>query len=74
MLLAMKTVNLTIPELILIAATRGMLGAGLALLISNRLSETQRQTAGAILTAVGVLSTIPLAFEVLGKSSQNRSI
>ncbi len=68
----MKTVNLTIPELVLIAATRGMLGAGLALLLSNHLNETQRKTAGALLTAIGVLSTIPLAFEVMGKSNQNR--
>ena len=69
----MKTFNVTIPELVLIAATRGILGAGLALLISSHLKEPQRQTAGVILTAIGVLSTIPLAFEVLGKSSQNHS-
>jgi hypothetical protein len=63
----MKTTNLTIPELALIAGTRGMLGAGLGLLITNRLSESQRKTAGIILTAVGALTTIPLLFEVMGK-------
>ncbi len=68
----MKSLTLTIPELVLIAATRGILGAGLALLISSHLNETQRKTAGAILTTIGVLSTIPLAFEVMGKSNQNR--
>ena len=52
---------------ILIAGTRVLLGAGLALLISNKLSAEQRQTAGAVLTAVGVLTTIPLAAEALGK-------
>jgi hypothetical protein len=64
----MKTTNLTIPELALIAGTRGMLGAGLALLISKRLSESQRETAGIVLTAIGALTTIPLIFEVMGKT------
>jgi hypothetical protein len=64
----MKTTNLTIPELALVAGTRGMLGAGLALLISKRLSESQRETAGIVLTAIGALTTIPLVFEVMGKT------
>ncbi len=64
----MKTTNLTFPELFLIAATRGMLGAGLALLAAKRLTEEQRETAGYVLTAIGVLTTFPLAFEVFGKS------
>jgi hypothetical protein len=68
----MKTVNLTIPELVLIAATRGMLGAGVALLFSHRLNETQRKTAGTILATIGLLSTIPLMCEVMGKSKQSR--
>ncbi len=64
----MKTTTLTFPELILIAATRGMLGAGIALLISKRLSEEQRVTAGILLTAIGALSTVPLVLEAVGKS------
>jgi len=64
----MKTTTLTFPELILIAATRGMLGAGFALLISRRLNDEQRATAGIVLTAIGILTTFPLAVEVLGKS------
>jgi hypothetical protein len=64
----MKTTTLTFPELILVAVTRGMLGAGVALLIAKRLTEEQRETAGVILTAVGILTTFPLAIEILGKS------
>ncbi len=64
----MRTTTLTFPELMLIAATRVMLGAGLALLISKRLTEEQRETAGAILTAIGALTTVPLALQTLGKS------
>jgi hypothetical protein len=63
----MKTTTLSIPELILIAGTRALLGAGLALLISNRLTAEQRKTAGVVLTAVGVLTTFPLAAEAFGK-------
>lgn len=66
----MRTTTLTFPELILIAATRGMLGAGLALLLAKRLSDQQRETAGTILTAIGLLTTVPLALEAFGKSER----
>lgn len=64
----MKTTTLTFPELILVAATRAMLGAGVALLVSRRLSNEQRETAGIVLTAIGVLTTFPLVVEIFGKS------
>jgi hypothetical protein len=38
----MKKTELTFPELALIAGTRGMLGAGAALLFANKLSDDQR--------------------------------
>ena len=63
----MKTVELTFPELALIAATRGVLGAGIALLLADRVSDDQRKSIGWTLFAIGALSTIPLALEVLGK-------
>ena len=66
----MKTVTLTFPELFLLVATRAMLGAGIALLLARRLSDEQRETAGTLLTAIGLLTTVPLAFEVLGKSTR----
>lgn len=64
----MRSTRLTIPELGLIAGTRGILGAGLGLLMSNRLTEGQRKAAGWALFLVGAISTIPLAFEVFGRS------
>jgi hypothetical protein len=67
--LSMKTVTLTFPELILLAGTRGLLGAGIALLIARRLSDPQRETAGVVLTAIGLLTTVPLALEVMGKAN-----
>lgn len=62
----MRKVRLTLPELALIAGTRGALGAGVALLLADRLTPEQRRAAGMALTLVGVLSTIPLMVEVLG--------
>jgi hypothetical protein len=54
----------TVPELALIASTRGMLGAGIALLLADRLSRDQRKAVGLTLAIVGALTTIPLALEV----------
>jgi hypothetical protein len=63
----MKPAALTLPELGLIAGTRAMLGAGIALLVGDKLSEEQRKAVGWTLVAVGVLTTIPLAINVFGK-------
>jgi hypothetical protein len=63
----MKKVNLTMPELAVIGGTRGLLGAGLALLLSDLLDSRQRRAVGWTLFLVGAISTIPLAVDVLGK-------
>jgi hypothetical protein len=57
----------TLPELALIGGTRVALGAGLGFLLADRLSEGQRKAVGWTLLLVGAVSTIPLAFEVLGR-------
>ena len=60
----MKTTTLTIPEIALIAITRGMFGAGIALLNARRLSHEQQRAIGWTLAGVGVITTIPLLLEV----------
>jgi hypothetical protein len=62
----MRETHVTIPELALIAGTRAAAGAGLGLLLADRFSPEQRRAIGWTLLAVGGLSTIPLAFEVMG--------
>ena len=57
--------QVSLPELGLVAGTRGALGAGVGLLLASKLSEQQRKAIGWTLVAVGVATTIPLAFEVL---------
>ncbi len=64
----MRETRVTLPELGLIAMTRVALGAGLGLLLANRLPEDQRKAVGWTLLLMGALSTVPLAFEVLGGS------
>ncbi len=63
----MKEAHLTLPELALIAGTRAAAGAGIGLLLANRLSESQRRAVGWTLLLVGAISTVPLALEVFGK-------
>jgi hypothetical protein len=65
----MKERTLTIPDLALIAGTRIALGAGIGLLLADRLNEDHRKGAGWALLAVGVLTTIPLMMNVFGNSS-----
>jgi hypothetical protein len=66
----MRETHVSLPELALIAGTRGMLGAGLGLLLGNRLPDGERRAVGWTLLLIGALTTIPLAFEVLGRASR----
>jgi multisubunit Na+/H+ antiporter MnhB subunit len=57
----MKTVTLPLPMFGFIVATRAALGVGLGLLVADRLPQERRRTAGAMLVAIGALTTIPAA-------------
>ena len=63
----MFTTEVQLSELALLAGTRGALGAGVGLLLSDKLTEEQRKNIGWTLVAVGVLTTIPLAAMLLGR-------
>lgn len=67
----MKTFRLTFSELGLVAGTRGILGAGIALLLADRLSLDQRKAVGWTLFLTGVLISFPLGFHVLCKREEN---
>ena len=66
----MKKRKLTLSEIALIASTRGMLGAGIGLVLSSKLNKDQRRAAGWTLVAVGAITTIPLAMNIFGKKGQ----
>jgi len=65
----MRQKTLTLPEIVLIAGTRVVLGIGIGLLISQKLNKDQAVGAGLALLGVGVVTSIPLALDVMGKPS-----
>jgi hypothetical protein len=66
--------TITLPLLGLIAGTRAALGAGIALLLADRMTAEQRRAVGWTLTAVGAISTIPLAAHVLTSAKKASSV
>ena len=63
----MKATCISIPELALIAGTRAALGAGIALIVGDQLTKEQKKAVGWTLLLVGVVTTIPLLADVIGK-------
>ena len=63
----MRSTELTLPELALVAATRGMLGAGVGLLVADKLTPETRRAVGRTLFLIGLVSSLPLALLVLGR-------
>jgi uncharacterized membrane protein YfcA len=61
----MLTRTVSVPELGLIAGTRMALGAGIGLLLADHVKPEQRRAVGWTLLAVGLLTTVPLAADVL---------
>ena len=59
-----KRVELPVPEIGMLAVTRAMLGAGVGLMVAEKLSERQRKVIGRTLFLIGVLSTIPLVKDI----------
>ena len=60
----MRKALLPLPEIALIAGTRGLLGAGVGLLLAPKLSNEKRKAVGWTLLVGGALSTIPLAIDL----------
>ena len=63
----MKTYNVSVPEIGIVAMTRGMAGAGIGLIASNYMRPETRRAVGWTLLAIGALTTIPIAMALFGK-------
>ena len=63
----MVETELPLPELALLVGTRGLLGAGLGLLLAERVNADQRRAVGWALVAIGVVTTVPLALMVFNR-------
>ena len=59
--------SVTVPELALIAATRGAIGFGAGLLLAGKFERQRRKILGWTLFLSGLASTIPIAMHVFGK-------
>ena len=60
--------SVTVPELALIAATRGAIGCGAGLLLAGKFERQRRKILGWTLFLSGLASTIPIAMHVFGKT------
>jgi hypothetical protein len=66
--------TISVPELVVWTATRVALGVGIGMLVSKRMSKDAQKAAGLALTAVGGLTTVPLAISIFSKKNVNREI
>ena len=59
--------SVTVPELALIAATRGAIGFGAGLLLADKFKRERRKVLGWSLFLSGLASTVPIAIHVFAK-------
>ena len=59
--------SVTVPEIALIAATRGAIGFGAGLLLAHKFTGEQRKMLGWTLFVMGLASTIPIAMNIFGR-------
>ena len=64
---SLKVKSLSIPEIALIAVTRGAIGFGVGLLLADKFKQERRKTLGWSLFLSGVASTIPIAMRIFQK-------
>ena len=67
----MKEHTVTWPILGLIAVTRAVLGAGIALLLADRFNRQQRCAVGWTLFITGLLTTIPLVAQLTAQCEKH---
>ena len=70
----MRNVSLKIPEIGFIAATRAALGAGLGLILADRLNRHQRKRVGWVLLTIGAVTTLPVVVHVVRKARESIKI
>ncbi len=70
----MRSLNVSLPEIAFVAATRGVGGIGIGLLASTLLKDQHRKKVGLTLLAIGILTTIPIAFAARRRFMRYRTI
>jgi len=69
---AMKRLDLSLPEFGFVIMTRAALGTGLGLLLADKLRRKTRRGVGIALVTIGALTTIPAGMAVFGRGWRNR--
>jgi hypothetical protein len=59
--------RLNVSDIMMIALTRGLLGAGIGLLVAGKLNDERRLAVGRTLVAIGAVTTVPLVWRVFGQ-------
>lgn len=62
-----ETKSVSVPEIALIAVTRGAIGFGAGLLLAERFKRHRRKVLGWTLFLSGLASTVPIALHIFGK-------
>ena len=68
----MRQVPVPLHELAFIAATRGLAGAGLGLLLADQLPPAARRAVGWTLLGIGAATTVPIAVSLFRRSTTAR--
>jgi len=66
--------RIDISEIALFAITRVLAGAGLGLLIADRIEPVKRKTVGWTLLGVGAVTALPLIFEIIGSKHRAAAV
>ena len=61
--------SLSLPEIAIFAATRGVIGLGAGLLLADKFRQPNRKTLGWSLLLSGIASTVPIAMHLRKKNS-----
>ena len=68
-MLELKVKSLSLPEIAIFAATRGVIGLGAGLLLADKFRKPNRKTIGWSLLLSGIASTVPIAMHLRKKNS-----
>jgi len=63
----LESKSVTVPEIALIAVTRGAIGFGAGLLLAEKFNRHRRKVLGWTLFLSGLASTVPIALLLFGK-------
>jgi len=67
----MRSISLRVPEIGFIAGTRAAFGAGLGLLLADKLNRRQRRKVGRMLVAIGAVTTVPVVVKLIRKAKES---